>query len=392
MMTMPNSPSTNSTRTPFKIEHIEFGGKGVSKKDPLLFIPKTLPEEEGHLTHIKKARGVHFGFLQNPESDITVHSKKRIPPSCQHFNECSGCHYLHTDYDEEIQIKKSIMTYLIQQKLVSKEGFQIPDINVIKAKKRLHYRNRIQLHYNLKQKKIGLINPILQKIVEVPHCQIVRPQVAHEIQKLYSDDFWISKAKTYKKNQGHVEIYIEPETNRVFTTWNQSYAFGGFSQVNQDMNQTLVEKITSIFHNSQINHDQTLLLDLFSGKGNLTQKLNPENILHFDIQVPQQKNFFQYDLYQEKNLEKIHQRCLTQHKMRKEHIFLLDPPRKGFPLLKSFSQTFPPELIIYVSCNIHTALRDIQTLSPLFSLEQIEMLDMFPSTYHFESIFVLRKK
>ena len=84
----------------FKIDHMDPLGQGVYKSDDqVFFIPKTLPGEEGEFRINKKRKGVHFCSL----AKLTSTSDQRITPVCPHFEECNGCHYLHTNYPEELK-------------------------------------------------------------------------------------------------------------------------------------------------------------------------------------------------------------------------------------------------------------------------------------------------
>ena len=72
---------------------------------------------------------------------------------------------------------------------------------------------------------------------------------------------------------------------------------------------------------------------------------------------------------------------------------LLDPPRRGCDpaLLESLLKTRPP-VLVYVSCDPSTLARDLKILSPGFELVRSRVIDMFPQTYHMESVSLLRAK
>jgi|DewCreStandDraft_4_1066084.scaffolds.fasta_scaffold00022_22 23S rRNA (uracil1939-C5)-methyltransferase len=77
----------------------------------------------------------------------------------------------------------------------------------------------------------------------------------------------------------------------------------------------------------------------------------------------------------------------------KPDAIILDPPRSGshenlLKLLKSVS----PAKLVYVSCNPATLARDCQFLSDNFYLKEIQAIDMFPQTYHVETIALLLNK
>ena len=69
---------------------------------------------------------------------------------------------------------------------------------------------------------------------------------------------------------------------------------------------------------------------------------------------------------------------------------LLDPPRRGCDpaLLESLLKTRPPALV-YVSCDPSTLARDIKLLSSGYRLVRSRVIDLFPQTYHMESVSLL---
>jgi len=42
--------------------------------------------------------------------------------------------------------------------------------------------------------------------------------------------------------------------------------------------------------------------------------------------------------------------------------------------------------IVYVSCNSSTMARDLSVLKSVYHVNQIQPVDMFPQTYHIESV------
>ncbi len=72
---------------------------------------------------------------------------------------------------------------------------------------------------------------------------------------------------------------------------------------------------------------------------------------------------------------------------------VVDPPRAG--LDKKVVDALladPPERIVYVSCSPATLTRDLALLKEKFSVESVELFDMFPQTPHVETLCLLRKQ
>jgi precorrin-6B methylase 2 len=76
----------------------------------------------------------------------------------------------------------------------------------------------------------------------------------------------------------------------------------------------------------------------------------------------------------------------------KPDVVVLDPPRQGChpDLLREIARR-EIEQVIYVSCDPSTLARDIKILSQTHKLTSARMIDMFPQTYHIETVAVLRR-
>jgi 23S rRNA (uracil1939-C5)-methyltransferase len=74
-------------------------------------------------------------------------------------------------------------------------------------------------------------------------------------------------------------------------------------------------------------------------------------------------------------------------------VIVVDPPRSGMhPKVCQFLAESTAEKIVYVSCNPTTMARDLEILSERYSAIKIQPVDMFPHTYHIESVMLLKKK
>ena len=51
-----------------------------------------------------------------------------------------------------------------------------------------------------------------------------------------------------------------------------------------------------------------------------------------------------------------------------------------------------PKAIIYISCNPNTLVRDLKELLNDYKIERFFIADMFPNTYHVESVILLQRK
>lgn len=73
-------------------------------------------------------------------------------------------------------------------------------------------------------------------------------------------------------------------------------------------------------------------------------------------------------------------------------LIFIDPPRAGMHtnLVNHLLEINAPK-IVYVSCNPSTQARDCQLLSENYRVVSVQPVDMFPQTYHIESIAILER-
>jgi len=78
---------------------------------------------------------------------------------------------------------------------------------------------------------------------------------------------------------------------------------------------------------------------------------------------------------------------------KKPDVVIIDPPRAGMhkDVVKQVAE-MAPERIVYVSCNPATLARDIFLLKESYEVTEVQPVDMFPHTWHIESVARLEKK
>jgi 23S rRNA (uracil1939-C5)-methyltransferase len=356
----------------FIIDHIDPLGQGVFKQDDkIYFIPKTLPGESGTARILKKKKGVHFCELEV----LYQKSPDRVDDLCPHFQTCNGCHFLHTDYKTELSFKESSFKRMLQ--LIKYTG----EVDIISSSKRLGYRNRIQLHYHKKAQVLGFKDGKTNKIIPVSECKIAQDNITNELQELYKNNSWHNQAQS--PTSGHVEIYDSP--SGLIKTWNERYASGGFTQVNPEMNEKM-----KLYLNKYLDEVQPgEILDLFGGGGNLSEQYDKQRLVIDIYKETPNSSFFSLNLHEEEALSTFEH----QFPNKEVETFIIDPPRAGFPHIKDWVREKSPKNICYISCHPQTMVRDLQRVQELgdYKIKDVVLLDLFPSTFHFEALVTLTR-
>lgn len=72
---------------------------------------------------------------------------------------------------------------------------------------------------------------------------------------------------------------------------------------------------------------------------------------------------------------------------------IIDPPRSGMhkDVVRQVID-MAPDRIVYVSCNPATLARDLFVMKDIYRVIEVQPVDMFPHTYHIESVAKLDKR
>lgn len=172
---------------------------------------------------------------------------------------------------------------------------------------------------------------------------------------------------------------------------------GSFFQTNTKQAEKLYQVVLEL---ADLKGDETVL-DLYSGTGTISFYLakksgkvvgvesNPKTV------ADAKKNA---NLNQIANCQFICEEAktfLALALLRKEKydLMVIDPPRAGLhpQVVENILRLSPPK-IVYVSCNPATLARDLKLLCETqYKLEEVQPLDMFPHTFHIESVAKLLK-
>ncbi len=169
---------------------------------------------------------------------------------------------------------------------------------------------------------------------------------------------------------------------------------GNFFQSNLRQNRALVEIVTSMVEKTGSRN----IIEFFCGSGNLSIPIARKgfNIKAFEIDRKAVKSARRNAnrngcgdraVFYEANLFKI---GTTPPGNSRADTVVLDPPRAGAKRLCGIMKRISRASVIYVSCDPMTLKRDVKILEEQgFSLVSLQPIDMFPQTYHMETVALL---
>lgn len=380
-----------------RIDKWVYGGAGLARTDGRVTLtPFVLP---GELARVKLHDGVRADLIEVLES-----SPERAAPPCPLFGRCGGCHYQHAPY--EFQVARKVEILREQLRRVGKIEYE-GEIATVTGES-LGYRNRIQLH--VENGQIGYIAARSHDLVPLTgDCPIASPrlnQALAMVRERIHDPRWPKFAKSIElfSNEREVQINVldtEKPVAKRFFEWMESVAaieysttFGNFRvsprsffQVNRFLIEPLVETAMG---------DATgaTALDLYAGGGlfaiPLARRFGEVTAVEAGSAAVRDLEFNAERAGVKVRIEQQRVEDFVERLETAPEVVLADPPRAGLgKTVTAQLARLAPQRIVIVSCDPATLARDLAALSK-YRIQKITLVDLFPQTYHLETVVSLR--
>ena len=386
-----------------EIESLDHSFKGITKLNgKIVFVKNALPGEIIKIKIIKEKKK----YIEASVQEYIKTSTERIVPKCKYFGICGGCDIMHLDYSNQLKYKQEKIQNIINKYLNKKIK-----INDIVYDNDINYRNKVKFQVN---KKIGLYKSESYEVIPIDNCLIANKKINECIQYLNKLDLSCVNGITCKTAQDKLMISIESneyiDTSALFGIANSiyinnkhiygdtkieeklgNYSFyispNAFFQVNKNVCIKLYNKIKEYVGS---NHN---ILDLYCGCGSIGIYVSENNnILGIEINEEAIKNANENKKIN--NLNNVKFICADSSIKTNFNpdIIIVDPPRNGLNR-KTINNIVEvkPKMIIYVSCNPITLVRDLNLFNP-YDIIEITPFDMFPNTKHVECVCLLKLK
>ncbi len=131
-----------------KVEKVIYGGKGIVKIDDfVIFVEKAITgqEIEFQITKLKKT------YAQGKLKKVLKKAPNEIVAKCQHFGECGGCKWQNLSYEDQLNLKSSIVKENIEQ-VVDADTYSYEEI--LPSPQKWQYRNKLDFSYGYQEMKI----------------------------------------------------------------------------------------------------------------------------------------------------------------------------------------------------------------------------------------------
>jgi 23S rRNA (uracil1939-C5)-methyltransferase len=429
------------------IEKLIYGGDGLARaraasdaRATTVLVPFVLPGEQVEA----EIREEKPGFARATATRVVESSLDRIEARCPYFQHCGGCHYQHIPYERQLEFKSEILRETFER--VGK--IKLPNEIHVHSSPPWNYRNRTRFKVRTAPEfALGYFRLASHEFLPVRECPISSPLINHFIARfaelkglgcpasieeleLFADTTdehmlgWAFCGRDARETEllawgeqirrefpGLVGLHFfssrrqmeddAPDDAKSFgysganaisykTAFGEyQVSAGAFFQVNRNLIDDLISVVTA-------NADGDVALDLYAGGGLFSLPLARSFHHIFAVEASQTSLS---DLRQNvpavvKAVGARTEDYLGSRAVRKRpDLVVMDPPRTGVgkAVTKSLVELGPRQ-IRYVSCDPATLARDIASLVAAgYRIEEAHMFDLFPQTFHIESVMLLAR-
>jgi 23S rRNA (uracil1939-C5)-methyltransferase len=432
------------------IEKLIYGGDGLARtaldaqgRSKAVFVPFVLGGEQVEARVVEEKPGFARACLEK----LVKPSPARVEPRCPYFGRCGGCHYQHTGYEHQLAIKSAILTETIQRiaKIRLSKG---PHVHSAEP---WNYRNRTRMKVRGGTRfALGYYRFNSHELLSVEECPISSPLINRAIAALWK----LGRAGAVPQHIEELEFFADHNDRQLLIEFNLddhatngvanavvafagqlrselpeiigvaifrregnnlrhetptyeqrealgtermnyqvgTYKFevsaGSFFQTNRHLTAGMMELVT---RDRAGDH----ALDLYAGAGLFTVPL-AENFV--DVAAVEAAPYSHRDLRHNcpTNVSAYHETTekflATAKDIDRYDYVVVDPPRGGMgeAIAQQLAALESPR-ITYVSCDPATLARDLRVLlSAGYVIEDLHLFDLFPQTFHIESLVELK--
>jgi 23S rRNA (uracil1939-C5)-methyltransferase len=387
----------------------------------VVFVPYAIPGERARVRIVEDRRRWARGELL----DLLSPSPHRVKPPCPYYGTCGGCQYQHVDAATQLAYKHEIVVDQLRRAGFP-EPLPVPD--VCGMHEPWAYRNNVRFTLS-EEGELGFQGARSHDVVPIARCLLLHP-LLDELHQLL-DVQWPELSRLSLRagtRTGEQMVIFEPAggempelevdipiscvlrlpdgrhvpligsdvlheqlRDRVFRI-----SAGSFFQVNTAQAERLLDTLEAYLDPQP----DDLLLDVYCGAGTFgLSLLDGANHVGRVIGVEESPSAVE-DAW----ANAAHSEAVTLIEGSAERVVptldepvtkvVVDPPREGCtPALLDALVDLAPQRIAYVSCNPATLGRDLARLvASGYRLREVQPVDMFPQTYHTESVSWLQRE
>lgn len=417
-------------------------GEGVGRIDNMaVFVQGVLLGETVKVHIVKALKNYAFGKA----IEIINPSPKRIEPKCPVFNMCGGCSLQHTDYSYELQFKTNKVADCVKRI----GGIDTEVLSCVPAPEMYGYRNKGQ--FAVAKEGIGFYSTHSHRLIDGTNCLIQHPKALEVVGvvKEYMEKFDVQPydeethsgkvrnifVRTFKNEIMVCLVCLDkniPQTDVLVEMLKAVGVNHILININSEKTNVALGNKNIVLYGNNFAKDEIdgLSFEISPHSFYQVNSLQTENLYKYAIECAGlDKTKTVFDLYcgigtislyaarfakwvkgveivpeaienakrnaEINGIENAKFYCGKAEEVTKElgkaDVVIVDPPRKGCDknLLDTIKE-IAPKTVVYVSCDPATLARDLKVLTEYgYKVKSVQPFDMFPRTFHVESVAML---
>jgi 23S rRNA (uracil1939-C5)-methyltransferase len=373
-----------------------------------------------------ESRGKQGGVAVAATTRVIEASPNRVEPRCPYFGTCGGCQWQHASYTHQLELKRQVV-----EEAWSRTGLRLPaDTPVLGMDDPWRYRIRGEFEavptgegwrFGFHRLRSHAALPIASCDIHDVRIEQALPAFAQAAGELHLANLqnllltiepggkgllWRLRFKgkepvwprdEFARRVGELlpdQVLLDDAMTLEF--WNMSFRVRSdtFVQTNYQQMLVLYQTALDMLAAGKADH----VLDLYAGIGTISVAVaracagvtaieeNPRAVQlgHLNARIDSAKVEY---------LTGKVETMLRQVRMGRHQAAILDPPRAGCePAALAELLRLGPERLVYVSCEPSTHARDLIALvRGGYRVRRAAIVDMFPQTYHIETVALLER-
>lgn len=429
------------------IDKMVYGGSGLARVSEgtraggVVFVPFTLPGEVVEADVADDPRVEEAVLIK-----VATASGDRVAPRCQHFGACGGCQYQHADYKAQTRIRAEILHETLERAGLS----AVPEIQ-LHAAGPWEYRNRTRLRIEEIDGalRVGYNRRGSNEFLPVVECPILAPllwRAASALLEIASENTVVARSL---RGAVEVELFATPDETKLQMTLFTRSALNGLAALCERMKAAVPELVGAgvallpsttasrraqrpramaawgaeglnypagsemywvsrggFFQVNRFLIDEmagvvtrgrrgAVAWDLYAGVGLFSRVLAKSFAQVVAVEAAADDLARSFTGKGRRAVAATTLDFLRGAVLQRERpeLIVMDPPRAGVGLevCGLLAKIGAPEMV-YVSCDPVTLARDLRALVDSgYRLVELQLIDMFPQTFHLETVAVLER-
>jgi 23S rRNA (uracil1939-C5)-methyltransferase len=379
------------------VERLVHGGEGLAHHHgQVVLVPYSVPGDRLVVETVLQKRD----FVRARIVQVLEPSQLRTGPQCIYFGQCGGCQLQHIGYEGQLNLKAAVVAEQLER-----IGGLSPEVSpTLASPLPFKYRNHARFSVD-RTGRVGFTRYRSHSIVPIDVCLLMADainSVVRQVQGRLRGIFQLSVRYGHYTGQllvnpplSLLDIYGirsgQPyyEEKLLGRTYRVSAA--SFFQVNTPAAEMLVKTVLDFL---ELEGHETVV-DAYSGVGTFAVILAEK--ARAVIGIEESPSAVEDALFNVAGLDNVRivrgkvEEVLPSLREKVDAV-VLDPARVGCePAVIEALRSRRPGKVVYVSCDPATLARDLKliTAEGMYRVRRVQPVDMFPQTYHIESVALL---